>query len=113
MFWSIFAGLLSKDVRNRIRILLGNKQTKIHTSHEKTLSQNENRIIKATEKKQIPPLLKLALYKAPKGDAFWFQKRYFFQERSLSYDKVLHGSRSKLSSTAENEGEHFFLSLKT
>lgn len=62
----------------------------------------------------MQPLLKLALYEAPKGDAFWFQKKvFFFQEWNLYYDKVLHGSRSKLSSTAENEGEHFFLSLKT
>lgn len=79
MFWSIFAGLLSKNVRNRIRILLGSKQTKIHTNHEKkTISQNENKIIKATEKKWCSLCLSLLYMRPLRAMHFDSKKRYFF-----------------------------------
>ena len=83
MFWSIFAGLLSKDVRNRIRILLGNKQTKIHTSHEKTLSQNENRIIKATEKNRYRLCLSLLYIRPLRAMHFDSKKGIFFKKEAF------------------------------
>ena len=68
--WTVLkaAGLLSKDVRNRIRILWETNKQKSTQAMKKTLSQNENRYIAST--KMIQPLRKLALYKAPNRDAF-------------------------------------------